>query len=182
MKNILAAIDYSESAVDVLNTAADLAKAFNGSLCILHVDDSDSAFYGPPPDDEDGLDTVTQENPLLVDSVDRIRSWLFRNDIHATVWMINGMTVENILRAAERLKADLIVIGSLPYGKFFHLLFGDVIESLLKRAPCPVVVVPHPVNSETVHRLFDQTVEDAERSMTETIDYAPLQRKEETLW
>jgi nucleotide-binding universal stress UspA family protein len=182
VKNILAAIDYSESATDVLKTAAGFAEAFEANLTVLHVDDAATVIYDPPTDDEDGLDKLTQQDPLLADSVDRIQSWLFRRGLHAILLMVNGITAENILSAAERLNTDLIVIGSHPHGKFLHLLFGDVIESLLKRAPCPVIVVPHSDASGTALRLFDDTEKETDRRITEPIVYSAPHRKEEVVW
>jgi nucleotide-binding universal stress UspA family protein len=134
------------------------------------VDESVAVINNPSTDREDGLETVTQKKPMFVDPVDRIRRWLFRSGIHATLFKISGLTAENILRAAEKLNADMIVIGSHPHGKFFRLLFGDVNESLLHHARCPVIVVPRSVKSDTVRRFFNETGEGTDRSMTETID------------
>jgi nucleotide-binding universal stress UspA family protein len=48
-----------------------------------------------------------------------------------------------LLSAARQFDADLIVIGAHEHGKFYHCLFGDTTESLIRRAHCPIMVLPH---------------------------------------
>jgi nucleotide-binding universal stress UspA family protein len=47
-----------------------------------------------------------------------------------------------LLHQAERLKADLLIVGSHGRGAMLHLLLGSVSEQVLKKATCPVLVVP----------------------------------------
>jgi nucleotide-binding universal stress UspA family protein len=53
-----------------------------------------------------------------------------------------GSAVDKILDTASRIHADVIVLGTHGHGRLFHTMFGSVRESLLRDAPCPVVVVP----------------------------------------
>ncbi len=53
-----------------------------------------------------------------------------------------GNVSSRILEAAEEERADLIVIGTPKRKGFFGRLLGDrVVERVLDRAPCPVLVV-----------------------------------------
>jgi len=62
--------------------------------------------------------------------------------VDATALMVQGQTAESILKEADRLKAELIVIGSHGHGAVHHLLVGSVSEHVLRKAKCPVLVVP----------------------------------------
>jgi len=53
-----------------------------------------------------------------------------------------GSPVDRIRDAAERINADLIVVGTHRNGRLFHAMFGSVREALFTESPCPVLVVP----------------------------------------
>jgi len=55
---------------------------------------------------------------------------------------LQGPPLEHILAQAESERVDLIVIGSHHHGAFYHLFEGGVTEGILRRARCPVLVVP----------------------------------------
>lgn len=55
----------------------------------------------------------------------------------------NGLPEYEILRAAEILRADLIVLGSRPRNPLHQLIFGSTAHDLIDCAPCPVLVLSH---------------------------------------
>jgi nucleotide-binding universal stress UspA family protein len=54
-----------------------------------------------------------------------------------------GVYVE-IVRYAEEQAIDLIVIGSHGRGYVAHMLMGGVAEKVVRKAPCPLLMVRHP--------------------------------------
>jgi acetoin utilization protein AcuB len=62
-----------------------------------------------------------------------------------TIAIAMGPPVEAILRAAADARADLIVVGTHGRSGLDRLLIGSVAEGVLRRAPCPVVVLPYAV-------------------------------------
>ena len=59
--------------------------------------------------------------------------------------VLSGTPADEIVRDAERHASDLIVVGARGLGAFKRLLLGSVSESVLRHAPCPVLVVrPYP--------------------------------------
>lgn len=52
-----------------------------------------------------------------------------------------GSAKKLILREAEQWRADLIVVGSLGHNFLSRLFLGSVSESIVRRAPCSVLVV-----------------------------------------
>ena len=71
----------------------------------------------------------------------------------ATVSVCEGPVVEEVLRQAEALAADLIVMGTHGRGGFERLALGSVAEKILRRAPCPVLAVP-PASAPEPHIPF----------------------------
>lgn len=53
-----------------------------------------------------------------------------------------GAPVPNILKQAEKVGADYIVMGSHGHTAFYDLLVGSTTHGVLLRSPCPVVIVP----------------------------------------
>ena len=143
MNRILVAIDFSEVTDEVISTAITLNSALQGQLRILHVDDS--APYSYTPRDETMLEPEPQiaVAPQEAGKLERIRIRLSKEPFDADFRLMEGPAVDNILSAARRFGADIIVIGAHEHGKFYHLLFGDTTDSLIRHAPCPIMVVPH---------------------------------------
>ena len=46
--------------------------------------------------------------------------------------------------AAEKIKADLIVMGTRGLSGLKHAVLGSVAERVVRLAPCPVLTVKHP--------------------------------------
>jgi nucleotide-binding universal stress UspA family protein len=64
-----------------------------------------------------------------------------------------GVADTEIIAAAKEWKADLIVLGSHNRGRFARLLLGSTAESVLRGAPCPVLVVTHPPKSSNAQAI-----------------------------
>ncbi len=52
-----------------------------------------------------------------------------------------GRATDEILRLRDEIEADLIVLGSRGLNAFKRVLLGNDAESVVRHAPCPVLVV-----------------------------------------
>jgi universal stress protein A len=146
MNRILAAIDFSEETDEVISEAIMLTKALQGRLRILHVDDSAPYSYTPkPPKNETPTESKPQiaKPPMAANNLGGIRARLSKEQFEADYRLMEGPAADNIISAAREFAADIIVIGAHEHGKFFRCFFGDTTESLIRHAPCPILVVPH---------------------------------------
>ena len=55
--------------------------------------------------------------------------------------LTEGVPFHQIIRAAKRLRCDLIVMATHGRTGLVHAIMGSVAENVLRRAPCPVLVV-----------------------------------------
>lgn len=55
--------------------------------------------------------------------------------------IVTGTAVEQIVRLAKELPADLIIIGTHGRTGISHVFLGSVAEKVVRRAPCPVLTV-----------------------------------------
>lgn len=57
-----------------------------------------------------------------------------------------GSPDSRIVEAAEKMHADLIIVGSHGYNRWERLLLGSISDSVVHHAPCSVLVVRTPKN------------------------------------
>jgi nucleotide-binding universal stress UspA family protein len=143
LNNILVAIDLSEPTSDIVATAIMLNNTHSGNFWVVHADDSAPYLYSPENGDvPDPVTVETQSNDADV-VLAGIREQLSQAEMAAEFILLEGPAAENILEKAREIAADLIVIGAHRHGRFYHMLFGDTGDELMRRSPCPVLVVPH---------------------------------------
>ena len=58
--------------------------------------------------------------------------------------MQHGFVFDKILEVARKVRADLIITTTHGYGGLKHLLMGSTAECIVRKAPCPVLVVRDP--------------------------------------
>lgn len=62
--------------------------------------------------------------------------------VAVSVEVTPGAAADVLTRAAA--DADILVLGSHGHGRLFHAVLGSVAQECVRRATCPVVVVPVP--------------------------------------
>ncbi|MBE0599554.1 MAG: universal stress protein, partial [Desulfuromonadales bacterium] len=60
--------------------------------------------------------------------------------------VVVGSPVAEILKAADRLNADMLVFGSHSKGFIQHTFLGSVAEKVLRKTRRPTLIVPPPFN------------------------------------
>lgn len=144
MKRILAAIDFLDSTDKVINYAKNMIKESRGQLLIVHSETLESYLstitteFNQTP----SMELINVHKKRIEDRLNKIHNNLKKEGIKAECVLMEGSTVDNILKEAEIFKADLIVIGSHKHGKFHNLLFGSIHKSLITLSPIPVLIVP----------------------------------------
>jgi nucleotide-binding universal stress UspA family protein len=61
--------------------------------------------------------------------------------VDVTAKLVRGYPAEEIIKLASGEDISLIVVGNLGKTGLEHLLLGSVSEAVVKKAPCPVLVV-----------------------------------------
>lgn len=143
MSHILAAVDFSDLTNAVVAQAERIGKATGAPVTLLHVAAPNPDFVGY----EAGPDTVRDsrakelrdEHRVLLDRVEQLKG----HGVDSKSLLVEGPTVETILSEADRLGSDLIVIGSHGHGALYEALFGSIAEGVVRRSPCPILVVPY---------------------------------------
>jgi nucleotide-binding universal stress UspA family protein len=139
-KNIVLATDFSESSEAALQVATALARDCRATLHLLHVKEPFSAYnlsgrYGDVPayPDLDALRSAL-ERVVPSDTTVPVRRWL----------CTSAEVAPEILKLADEVAADLIVMGTHGRAGLSRLLTGSVAESVIRQARCPVLTVKSP--------------------------------------
>ena len=144
MKNILAAIDFSPVSDTVVAHATALARAFDCALWLLHVAAPEPDFVGYDPGPQSVRHSVAEGLHDHHRQLQEQSAALRERGIDCTALLIQGSTPETIVREAERLGADLIVLGSHGHGVIRRAILGSVSEHVLHHASQPLFIVPAP--------------------------------------
>ena len=83
-------------------------------------------------------DLFHQKHRALQEHAERLRG----EGLSAKALLVQGPTLETILREAAELGADFIVCGSHGHGALYDLILGSISEGIVRGANCPVLVVP----------------------------------------
>ena len=139
---ILVSVDLSEATPRILQAAGRLARSLSGKLWLLHVAEPDPDFVGYEAGPDVVRDQVAREFRDEHRKVQEYADGMREDGIAATALLIQGPIVDTVIAEAERLGADLLVVGSHGYGAVYDLLVGSVSRGILKHAEIPVLVVP----------------------------------------
>ncbi|MEK6259438.1 MAG: universal stress protein [Planctomycetota bacterium] len=145
MKNLLVAVDFSDVTDRVVGTAEQMARAFGAKIWLTHVvaEASPMASLGEVPFQWPAISAESPERfPEEQHQMQTLLFGLKDKGLNAESLLIRGSAIEEILDIAERYQIDLIVMGSHGHGAWYELVVGTVSEGVLRRAPCPTLIVP----------------------------------------
>lgn len=148
MKNILIALDYGLTAQKIAEQGYELAKNKNAKVTLLHVvaeesyySSIDSApfmgFYGYNFFDIETNDSLIESSLKFLQ---KIKKHLKDEAVEMIAEQGDFATV--ILENAEKLKADVIVLGSHSKNWLEKTVMGSVTESVLAKTRIPMFIIP----------------------------------------
>lgn len=139
---ILAAIDFSPVTEQVLQTLGRMAGMLRARVTLVHVAPPDPAFVGYDTGPDAVRGQVAAELHASHRHLQQLAERLRASGVEVTALQLQGATVAAVLAEADRLAADLIVLGSHGRGAVYDLLVGSVAEGVVRRSPVPVLLVP----------------------------------------
>ncbi len=142
MKNLLVPVDLSEMSGTVVERADCLAQSFMSKVWLMHVTPpiNDSVPFNL---DRDILRTqVAKELRYKRRQLQSLAQHLRQDRIQVVTRFVSGAVSTTILLEAERIRAELIIMGSHGHSNFYHALFGGAGQKVMRKATCPVMLVP----------------------------------------
>jgi nucleotide-binding universal stress UspA family protein len=147
MKTLLVPVDLSDASKLVLEKAFELAQQLSARVVILHVVEPVATYVpvgatmdviaaAPPP--VETTESLSSPDPRL----EALAQPLQAAGLTVEIISLIGLAVDDILEQAQKQHADYIMLGSHGHGALYHLFSGSVVTGVLKRAKCPIIIVP----------------------------------------
>ena len=153
---ILYATDLSRNSAYAFQYATNMAEKHDALICILHVLEELPESVKAQIEDylsEEQLGKFHDEQGELKETI-RKRLNVFCNNVQkedpqcvfrvASIDVIEGHSVNEILKHAEKESCDLIVMGTHGKGILSHAFLGSVAEKVIRKSRIPVMVIPIP--------------------------------------
>ena len=140
LKRVLLATNFRPSSVAATHLATQIANQLGAELHVVYVigDYFEQISVIFP---EGGLAAITR---LRSHVQERLAQLTRTGGAVAATHIAEGRPYQEIVKLAETLQADLVVIGTAVHGSLFgsSQVLGSEIERVIRNAPCPVLCVP----------------------------------------
>ncbi len=139
---LLVPVDFSAHSDRALDCAIGLAKTFGSKIHLIH------AYHLPiqiaPPDQvviPRDFWTAVRDSAArkLEKTVQKVKA----AGVDAETHLAELPPAQAISKTAEKIGADLIVMGTRGLTGLKHVLLGSVAERTIRTAPCPVMTLKH---------------------------------------
>jgi nucleotide-binding universal stress UspA family protein len=144
LKTIVALLDFSLVTDRVFEAAAELAESLHGTVLLLHVVQPSQVPAEGITSIEALQAAVTASEHHAARELERYEKRMQLDGLSASTKLLRGVPAPQVVTCAEQTGAAFIVLGSHGDGGVADRILGSVAESVLRYAPCPVIVVPHP--------------------------------------
>lgn len=135
-KRILAPVDFDQSSLTALETAAKIAQEHGGTVFVLHIVPVDIDVSGMPQ----YVDLIKRQENLDREKLTAIA----KQHLAEVKWEIldeMGEPADVIAQVAAKLSADLIVMVTHGRRGLARLVEGSIAERLLRSSPCPILAL-----------------------------------------
>lgn len=139
MQRIVVAVDDSEAAQRAAKLCADLASRLGAALTLVYAVQPPPMVGEPMLLDLGALEQADAESGQKL--LDRTAAALNRAGLKLATEILHGPAPEAINRAAEKLNADMVAVGSRGRNALSRAILGSVSHALVQTSKRPVLVV-----------------------------------------
>lgn len=136
IRHVLCPVDFSDFSRHALHHAAALARWYGARLSVVHV------YVNLPTLDLPPLALMPGDQARLLKELGEFTAASGLDVSPELIVIEAGSVQDGVLGQVAALGADLLVLGSHGRSGFERLFLGSVTEKLLRKAPCPTLVVP----------------------------------------
>ncbi len=135
---ILVPTDFSEYSRQALSYAETVAKTFDAKIVLIHVIDTVSYAVSESVQWNEVYARLEATVQPMLDGLIREAE---KSGVAAESRLTQGVPYDQIVKTAENVHADLIVMATHGRTGMRHVLLGSVAERVVRLAPCPVLTV-----------------------------------------
>jgi nucleotide-binding universal stress UspA family protein len=142
-KSILVPTDFSEYSEKAYKQAVEIAKMFNSTITVLHVEAPDfermTALYISEEKLKEIRDNLIKETEESLKKFINIADNI--NEINIKTRIETGVAYDEIVKLTKNEDYDLIVISSHGKNALEAFFYGSTTEKVVRNAKCSVLVV-----------------------------------------
>lgn len=142
-KEILVPTDFSEQSEKALQQAVELAVQFGSKIHLVHVTTQDTDHMPMFFLDDDKISEVkkhmAEHNEYQMQK--KVDKYIKDKKLEYKIHERTGSPYNEVLKLADELKVDLIVISSKGKNAMEGFFFGSTTEKVVRKAHCSVFVV-----------------------------------------
>jgi nucleotide-binding universal stress UspA family protein len=151
MKKVLIALDYDPTAQKVAEVGYLLAKSMGAEVVVINVIDNPVFFYSKEYSPIMGFSGYLEAGRYQLETTEGIKeaSQFFLDmskrhlgDENIQTIVKEGDIADTILKAAKKLKADVIVMGSHSKKWLENIIMGSATEKVMRHTTIPLFIVP----------------------------------------
>jgi nucleotide-binding universal stress UspA family protein len=148
IRSILVPTDFSECACHAVPAAASLARLTGARVVCLHVVEPVAAAVGwvPAAEAMPLADVSERLEDAAARELPKVAAGAEFEGLEVEDVIARGEAASEIVRVASERGVDLIVISSHGRTGLGRIIFGSTAESVVRHAPCPVLVVKPPAD------------------------------------
>ena len=141
MKKILVPIDFSKPSEYAAKMAAKIAKKTDGSITLIHLielpSDVVDVQYGSRFSIPESMLYLRKIKEKILD----FKNSFFTEDMKVDYFIKLNNPFDGIKKYADKIDADLIIMGSKGHSKFDEIIIGSNTEKIVRSSKIPVIVV-----------------------------------------
>lgn len=141
-EHILVPVDGSDTSYAAVDKAVELAQAFNSKVTVVQVLALDPYIAAEYITAAQTNDLIERARTSILKTLEEAKAKFATAGINVETQLLEGQVIySEIVKAAQDLNSDLIVIGSHGRTGFKKMFLGSVAQSILGHANVPVLVI-----------------------------------------
>jgi nucleotide-binding universal stress UspA family protein len=141
MKKVLIALDYDDTSQKVAEVGFSMAQAMKAEAVLLHVVSEQPVYYSSYMFmTELRVDILEDLKKTTQNFLDKTKNHL--GDMTINTLIKEGDIANTILKTANEINADIIVMGTHSRKWLESIIMGSEVEDVLKKTTIPLFVIP----------------------------------------
>ncbi len=144
LHTIMVPVDFSENSMGAVDYAVKLGKRFGSRLILVHIYHfpvellTDWSAYGTLAGSGELLEALRKEREQQLSALAAEKA---ASGLEIATRVLEGTPFSEIVKAARTEKADILIMGTRGLTGIKHVLIGSTAEKVVRKAPCPVLVL-----------------------------------------
>ena len=163
-KTILVPLDQSQRAEAILSHVEELARCNNARIVLVHVVEPiimAYSYYGGQSE----VDSILMDQMIrsAIKYLDAVCEDLRMRGFDAVTRVVDGSTVDAILKVADEEKADLIAMASHGRSGLARVIYGSIASGMLQRTKSPLLLIRSVESAHEAHPTAEKEMAHADK-------------------